>query len=138
MELKEKLITSFNYLKNKYFIITTIKEGDKLYYDNSKIKLDESSVYQFAYRWYYNHNRIDFFKNFIKDIDDYYSFRHHYKNFKIDALNNKEMFQYFFNEIKEIDLFHTKFLEGLDKLKITYKNDNDIVNQIIHLIVLLN
>jgi len=138
MDLKDKLNKSFNILKKKYDILTKIKTGDKLYYDNNEIKIIETSFYQSAFRWYNNHSRITFFDCFFKDITDYYNFRLNYINLKKDTLIKPLMLYHFIEEIETIDLFHIRLLNGLDKLKLTYKDDNFIINQIIHLIVLLN
>lgn len=134
-----ELEKSFNYIEKKYYNITQLKVGDKLYFDNKKnIHIDESSIYQSFNRWYYQRNRYDFINKIVIELDYYYKFRSNYLNLKNDCLKDNQMFSFFNKIINRIDIFHEKLLTGLDNLKITYKDDKTITSKIIQLISIIS
>lgn len=134
-----ELENSFNYIEKKYYNITQLKVGDKLYFDNKKnIHIDESSIYQSFNRWYYQRNRYDFINKIVIELDYYYKFRSNYLNLKNDCLKDNQMFSIFNKIINRIDIFHEKLLKGLDNLKITYKDDKIITFKISQLISIIS
>ena len=135
--VKERLNTYFNKHYEKLKILLDLEVGDKPYYDNNEIKLDKNSLLQGFSRWYYAHNRNDFFNKFYKDLDKYYRFYKDFKNLKKDILLDHEKFVYFFDQVELVENFHTKFLSKLEILRKTYKEDKLIINDLILSISLL-
>lgn len=124
---------------SKWDFLTTIKKGEKPYYtQENEIKILEVSYFQSIYRWYNNQNRNSFFTRFRDDFREYIKFRENYLSLKLKLYENVLYFPIFTNEINLIDDKHYKILNGLNVLKTTYNNDNNIKNIITEIINELN
>ena len=142
MKDEKKKITDdmINQVIYKLTIISYIKQGEKLYFDDdSNIFIDNSYIPSVS-RYISNQNRIVTLKN-IKDVieDVIYITDFVYRNELSVKKNEKEkndrQIKSFFKESNEKILknFYIKMtcaLDGLNNLKLTYTNDNTIKTSI--------
>ena len=137
MKEEKKRITDdmINNILYKLTIISHIKQGDKLYFNDNNIFIDESYI-QSVSRYLYNQNRTICTENINDIIDDVvYITDFIYRNELSIQKNLKEKDERqqktFFREsnekiLKNFLIKMTGATEGLTNLKLTYNNDINI------------
>jgi len=134
MKEEKKRITDdmINNILYKLTIISHIKQGDKLYFNDNNIYIDESYIQSLS-RYYYNQSRTTSTENITEIIDDVvYITDFIYRNELSVQKNIKEKDERqqktFFREsnekiLKSFLIKMTGAVEGLTNLKLTYNND---------------
>ena len=106
----------------KLNIISQLKENDKLVVNNNDFKIDNNN-FQFVKRWYYSENRENTLNKLNEIIDITFKF-----------IENNHI-----NKILQRILFSLKScINGINSLKLTYKNDVNIITKIDLLIENIN
>lgn len=110
--------------------VITDDNSFKVFIKLSEIKwslyLDKSSYTQSMERWWYQQNRKDIFENLTRMFQIYVNYL---KYVETQVLYNK------FTDLKpKIIDFNKKLILGLDNLKLTYNNDENISNIITSII----
>ena len=119
---KEKLENTILNLK----MLSEIKENDKLYLDDSLLKLDHPYLLQGLTRWYNNYSRtgtIEYLDILVNNINLIYD---HITNSNNDSNCNNE-----YDDILQKLLIEINgSCKGLTNLKLTYRNDIYIKSKI--------
>lgn len=127
-----------NHLIINLKIIQNINKSDKIsLIDNNIIINDGNSIFQGIYRWYSNSNRlqtiddltfiIDKFNNIINLLSNKKNELDKLKNITNSHENKKKIINNYINELyKEIP----NTILGIENLKITYKDDIEIINKL--------
>ena len=89
-----------------------------------KLYIDQSSYLQPISRWYYGSNRKDIFNNMLVIFQTYNKF------YSYIILNSTICFAYNVNIVNRLTILRDKVITGLDKLKNTYKDDDNIMSLI--------
>ena len=112
---------------DKIGMVETIITDDnsfKVFIKMSEIKwkmyLDKSSMTQSFQRWWYEQNRKDIFEHLTSIFDVY-------KNY-LTYIEKQVSFNNYLDLKPKIVDFNQKLILGLDNLKLTYKDDEVIVN----------
>lgn len=142
MKDEKKKITDdmINQVIYKLTIISYIKQGEKLYFDDdSNIFIDNSYIPSVS-RYISNQNRVVTLKHIKDMIDDViYITDFVYRNELSVKKNDKEkidrQLKFFFKESNEkiLKSFYIKMscaIDGLNNLKLTYANDNTVKTSI--------
>ena len=113
LQLKQK----FYKQKIKLNLLTTLKDGDKIGKTDEEYYIFENKLGQQWNRWWYNENRNKTIDYLDKDFISYMQF--------LDELCyylEKDVLKVYFNFSEEIKEYNRSLIQGLYKLKDTYKN----------------
>lgn len=118
-EIKVKL-DNFNKIFGNFI---KIKSGDKPYYSENIIKIDESCYFQSISRWYYGRERKDFFNRFEIDFNKYVDFFETFLKLQKTLVVNAIGYIFLMEEIKLIEEFNQKLILSLQIIKETYQDN---------------
>ena len=130
LDLQKKLIMS------NLEILSLIQINDKLLFNNNKFSIDKWAYFQPLYRWYYNESRDTTIKNITSFIETLFTFidsiyTHSFENNYYIALSKThQLSQNACDILRDISSELQKSITGLNNLKCTYKNDNNIVSSL--------
>tara|TARA_B100000927_G_C16474810_1_gene472995 strand:- start:354 stop:974 length:621 start_codon:yes stop_codon:yes gene_type:complete len=117
--LDKQLTDELMNFKQKFNIITLIKNGDKLGRNKEGYFIQEKGVFQRVKRWWSNENREKTFKYLDEDFTSFFTFCT-----KINTIIVPILFSI---QVKyELTDLITSIMEGLYNLKKTYDNEIDI------------
>ena len=104
-------------------IIGLLEKNDKISINDELIKIDHNTLFQGMKRWWFESNRmkgIIFIETLINTIDTNYKTL--IRKTKTTPANNKL--------INTIQLYLTNAVDGLENMKLTYKDDKEYTSKI--------
>ena len=133
----EDLQRTFSNFKLKLHNLENLREGDKIYFDDSNIiRITRSGYLQCATRWYYSYNRHEIFVLLHNLIIEYFQFCDMLLYYKKHIYANK--IDYIFNKIyNDVYNYLSKLVVGIEILKNTYSDDYSIQQKFDDLISLI-